>query len=237
MAEKMFRRLRLEILALNIWFIMGAACIKPDNSTDIKTGYNESSCTETDGWIDYNQKGMLVYTKGDQVTVKTDECHPNSSNKLTEHYCDNNNFFSVDHDCLDGCEDGACIECELESIVMCESNILTEKTTNKCTGKTRVETHDCEYTWIPDNRRIKGICKDFGESVAGCVPCNYRGCFSTKFRIYDQCYSRPEMWHYRLWVQPVPSNQSCPPGQVNFGVAGVDFGQKICEQLATPSHL
>jgi hypothetical protein len=67
-----------------------------------------NGCTDTDGGIDYYDKGTVTDKAG---TTKTDFCViGRSDQQLREYYCGDNGYIqSQDIGCVNDCEDGACL--------------------------------------------------------------------------------------------------------------------------------
>ena len=75
-----------------------------------------TDCTDSDGGLDYYEKGeifTLYDNNSDGYIIEGeghafDRCYVNNT-KLIEYYCEDDYGISVGIDCLEGCEDGACI--------------------------------------------------------------------------------------------------------------------------------
>src|SRR3989344_5846459 len=99
----------LGILAYNYLPITGNAI------TSIKS--SKSKCTDSDNTIiqdkdaSYYSKGYVTYQSRGKLREINDSCY--NKNTLLERYCKNKNSYSTKKvNCAQGCENGACVQCE-----------------------------------------------------------------------------------------------------------------------------
>lgn len=97
----------------------------------------KTSCTDSDGGLNYNQKGTAYNCSGSICSSKvSDYCINNQS--LNEYYCSANSVLSQVHTCPSGCANGACISpkctdgtlygsCSLTKPLYCNNGSLTNK--------------------------------------------------------------------------------------------------------------
>ncbi|HIJ01043.1 hypothetical protein J4399_06215 [Candidatus Woesearchaeota archaeon] len=68
----------------------------------------EPFCTDSDKGIMPQAKGTVEFNDGKQEDSQTDFCRKMNSATLVEFYCDGNVKNSIDYECPNGCNDGAC---------------------------------------------------------------------------------------------------------------------------------
>lgn len=83
------------------------------------------TCVDTDGGIDFYERGVLTSCYGEECTNQTDVCLGDDNfgeDTLTENYCLENGYGSSWYHCAFGCNNGACVEPN-QSVAVCNDLI------------------------------------------------------------------------------------------------------------------
>ncbi|MBS1266416.1 MAG: hypothetical protein MAG795_00383 [Candidatus Woesearchaeota archaeon] len=105
-------------------------CSRKAGAVSLKhTGRCESSCTDTDGGLNYNEFGTVT-SNGKSYK---DWCK--NTAMLYEYYCNGDDVQSVIHNCITGCSDGACKDGSFDYSVSTDKSYYQKADTVTITGK------------------------------------------------------------------------------------------------------
>jgi hypothetical protein len=108
-------------------YICTRGCVNTWNNRD----YCNKDCSDSDGGINYSNKGMAVgyriptSASAGEIFTGSDVCESNNgvqTGYLYEHYCDANGYHQVErHLCENGCKDGKCLS--VDFIILTSSTL------------------------------------------------------------------------------------------------------------------
>lgn len=107
------------------------------------------SCTDSDGGLNYNIKGIVDSSYNGVKTSSADKCAVNGKD-LVEYFCTNNRFDSRQYTCEKGCKDGACISAETAPVATQEIKTpATSAETNSAIGTANNEpVKEIKLSWL-----------------------------------------------------------------------------------------